>query len=264
MDSVIRLLIVSEDEGGDSPIQHLLKNDSLIVCSFLKGIDQDNLFTDNLTNFFQNNETDVIILCDSFQQFSILELIKVFKQKEISIPIIVISTRNETTLAVEVLKAGAENFLVQGCLDYLKLIDAVYSALQTREEQKQLAKLRLENQKLLQAVEQSPVSIIITKAQTNKIEYANPMFTQLTGYEFDEVKGKSPNILKSGYKKAKEYEVLWDTILSGKTWHGEFSNRKKDGNLYYVSSVICPITINGCEKNTFCWNSSRYYETKGS
>lgn len=251
MDSVIRVLIFSQDEGSNSFIQDLLKNDSEIVCTVMKNIDQDDHFINKLINFFQDSETDVIILCDCFQQISILELIKIFKQRDIPIPIIVVSKRDETTFAVEVVKAGAENFLVRKYLDSSKFIDAVYSALQTREKQRQLEKIRLENQKLLQAIEQSPVSIIITKAETNKIEYSNPMFTQLTGYGFDEIKGKSPSILKTGFKKTEDYEEMWKTVLSGKTWQGEFINRKKDGNLFFASSVISPITINDLETTHF-------------
>ena len=34
---------------------------------------------------------------------------------------------------------------------------------------------------------------------------------------------------------------MWDTILSGKNWYGEFYNKKKDGTLYWESAVIAPI-----------------------
>ncbi len=74
---------------------------------------------------------------------------------------------------------------------------------------------------LSQSVEQSPVSVVITDVAGN-IEYVNPKFSQVTGYTFDEVRGKNPRILKSGSKSAEEYKVLWETITSGKEWQGEF------------------------------------------
>ena len=247
MDAAIRVLMVGMDEGMLSLIQNLIKEDATISCSFISNIELDDLYTDNLTNAFQNSKTDIMILCDCIQQFSILELIKIFKQKEIFNPIIVISNRNETSLAVEVMKAGGENFLVQEHLTSQKLIDAIYSALQSRDEKQHHEKIRLENHKLLRAIEQSPVSIVITDAKTNKIEYANPMFSTLTGYTFDEIKGKSPSLLKSGTKTKEDYSDLWDTILTGRTWRGEFINRKKNGGFYFVSAVVSPIKLNNNE-----------------
>lgn len=251
MDSAIRVLVVSKDTKKLTFIDKLLKGDETILCYFLADIDQEDLYTDQLINIFKDSKTDVMILCDSIQQFSILELIKIFNQKGIYIPIIVMSSRNDTSVAVEVIKAGGENFFVQDNVTSAQLIDSIYSALQSREEKRHLEKIRVENQKLLEAIEQSPVSIIVTKAETNKIEYANPMFSTLTGYSTDEIIGKSPSILKSGAATKEDYKGLWDTILAGKTWRGESSNRKKDGSLYYVSAVITPIKVNNNEITHF-------------
>lgn len=89
------------------------------------------------------------------------------------------------------------------------------------------------------AVEQSPVSIIITDLDGN-IEYVNPKFTDVTGYGFDEVRGRNPRIFKSGEMPAEGYRSLWETIQSGE-WRGEFHNRKKNGELYWESASISPI-----------------------
>lgn len=94
--------------------------------------------------------------------------------------------------------------------------------------------------KLSAAIEQSPATIIITGKQGN-IEYVNPKFTEVTGYTSEEIIGKNPRFLKSGNKSATEYRELWETILSGKVWRGELSNKKKTGELYYESVVISPI-----------------------
>jgi len=94
--------------------------------------------------------------------------------------------------------------------------------------------------KLSQAVEQSPVSIVITDTKGN-IEYVNPKFTEITGYSFEESLGKNPRILKSEAKKDQDYVQLWQTILSGNIWSGEFYNRKKNGDYYWENATISPI-----------------------
>ncbi len=92
-------------------------------------------------------------------------------------------------------------------------------------------------------IEQSPISIIITDINGN-ILYVNPKFVELTGYSEEEVLGKNPRLLKSGEMSLEEYKVLWDTILSGKVWKGEFLNKKKNGEFYNEFAVILPIINN--------------------
>jgi PAS domain S-box-containing protein len=94
--------------------------------------------------------------------------------------------------------------------------------------------------KLNKAIEQSPVSVIITNRDGN-IEYVNPKFCELTGYTFDEVFNQNPSILKSGEQSTEYYRNLWSTITSGKNWSGEFKNRKKDGSYYWESASISPL-----------------------
>ncbi len=102
---------------------------------------------------------------------------------------------------------------------------------------------RMEGQlrQLSRAVEQSPVSVTITDPDGN-ILYVNPRFTALTGYALDEVIGKNPRILKSGETSPEEYARLWKTITSGKEWRGRFHNRKKNGDLFWETALITPIT----------------------
>jgi hypothetical protein len=94
--------------------------------------------------------------------------------------------------------------------------------------------------KLSRAVEQSPASIIITDLN-GIIEYANPKALEISGYSLDELIGNTPRVLSSGKTPNSEYKILWDTITSGKEWHGEFYNKKKNGEFYWELASISPI-----------------------
>ncbi|HSP86957.1 MAG TPA: PAS domain S-box protein [Ignavibacteriaceae bacterium] len=89
-------------------------------------------------------------------------------------------------------------------------------------------------------IEQNPLSIVVTDIHGN-IEHVNPKFMELTGYTLDEVLGKNPRILKSGEKSLEAYKILWETILAGEVWTGEFLNKKKDGSLYNEFAIISPL-----------------------
>ncbi len=95
-----------------------------------------------------------------------------------------------------------------------------------------------EIRKLLFAVEQSPSMIVITDIDGN-IEYVNPKVTQVTGYNSEElIKEKAGNL---GEQAPEEYKQMWDTIISGGEWRGEFRNKKKDGEFYWEAASISPV-----------------------
>lgn len=94
--------------------------------------------------------------------------------------------------------------------------------------------------KLNIAVIQSPASVLITDA-SGKIEFVNPKFSELTGYEINEVIGSNPRILNSGTHSKEMYHNLWSTISSGGEWRGEIKNKKKNGEFYWEDVSISPI-----------------------
>ena len=93
---------------------------------------------------------------------------------------------------------------------------------------------------LSQAVEQSPVSVILTDINGN-IEYVNSAFERSTGYSAEEVNGKNPGLLKSGNTPKSHYQELWKTINSGQLWQGELQNRRKNGEVFLEHASIAPI-----------------------
>ena len=93
---------------------------------------------------------------------------------------------------------------------------------------------------LYRSIVYSPVTILITDKDGN-IEYANPKCEEITGYKFEEIKGKKTSIFRSGHHSKEFYKELWDTILSGNVWEGKFLNIKKDKSFYLESAKISPV-----------------------
>jgi diguanylate cyclase (GGDEF)-like protein/PAS domain S-box-containing protein len=90
------------------------------------------------------------------------------------------------------------------------------------------------------AVEQSPTSVVITNLDAT-IEYVNPCFTEVTGYSLAEALGKNPRVLQSGLTDESVYQDMWSTLYDGRTWVGEFVNKRKDGEIYYEEAHISPV-----------------------
>ena len=111
--------------------------------------------------------------------------------------------------------------------------------------EEKIARRTVELQKLSRAIEQSPVSVVITDVDGN-IEYMNPHFCRVTGYDSAEALGGNPRLLKSGLTPPDVYTDLWNTISSGNSWQGEFCNQRKDGTLFVEKAIISPLrNLNG-------------------
>lgn len=96
-------------------------------------------------------------------------------------------------------------------------------------------------QLLYRALEATTNAIVITNKEAF-VEWANPAFEQLTGYNIAEALGKKPSeLVFSGKQPESFYKQMWDTILAKGTWHGEVINRRKNGELYHEELSITPV-----------------------
>ena len=82
--------------------------------------------------------------------------------------------------------------------------------------------------------------VLITDAQ-QCIVNINGAFSDITGYTLEDVKGKTPNMLSSGWHDSLFYKVLWDEMHKKGKWEGEITDRKKDGTLYTAELNIMAI-----------------------
>jgi PAS domain S-box-containing protein len=98
-----------------------------------------------------------------------------------------------------------------------------------RESQQQL--------KLLTAIDQSAEAVVVTDPG-GAITYVNPAFERITGYQVDEVLGRNPRFLKSGYQDDTFYADFWHALSTGGLWRGRMVNRRKDGTLYTQDSTF--------------------------
>ncbi len=109
--------------------------------------------------------------------------------------------------------------------------------------EKEIAERKKKQEELLtlaRVVEQSPATVVVTNTKA-EIEFVNPKFTSVTGYSLEEVLGKNPRILKSGKTPPEAYTQMWEALTSGHEWHGEFCNKKKNGEFYYEAVSVSPI-----------------------
>ena len=73
------------------------------------------------------------------------------------------------------------------------------------------------------------------------ITYANDKFCEMSGYTKEELLGKQHSIIRHPDMPSVAFEELWKNIKSSKYWFGKVKNRKKNGDFYYVDTMVVPI-----------------------
>jgi len=227
-----QVLVVEDDEGLNKLIQKSLRRAGFDCFGVLSGADA--------IERMKKNPNQVLLIDQQLPDMDGTDLVRNLIEHINDIIFVAMTGHGDEKIAVEMMKLGARDYLIKGfdLTDILPMVfKRVFSELATEQK---LVLAEMELKKLGAVVQQSPVSIIITNLE-GCIEYVNPKFCNLTGYSKQEVMGKNPNILQSGMAPSELYENLWETILTGKEWRGEFQNKKKNGEYYWEDALISPI-----------------------
>ena len=102
-----------------------------------------------------------------------------------------------------------------------------------RQEEEQL---RLQGTAL-----ESAANAVMIVDRTGRITWVNPAFTTLTGYSSNEVIDQNIRTLRSDRRDQSFYQNQWQIVMSGRVWHAEVTNRRKDGSVYTEEETITPV-----------------------
>jgi diguanylate cyclase (GGDEF)-like protein/PAS domain S-box-containing protein len=183
----------------------------------------------------KSSRPDVVLLDLSLPDSTGLATVQAMRAALPGVPIVVLTGYNDNTLAAAALEAGAQDYLVKGQFEHNALGRAVRHALVREILESRLRLFEV-------ALDSVANGIVITDIHAH-IQWVNPAFTQLTGFELEEALGRRPSdLVKSGKHNPAFYRDMWETIMSGQTWHGEIINRRKDGSLYDEALIIAPVT----------------------
>lgn len=220
----------------NEPATHILKanrekiigtNKSIYFLYFDKNIFKDEIISEDETILITPDGTPIPVLCS-------VTMINLDNTDYEIISFLDISERK-----------SMEDLILQSRFHLENLVEERTKKLKDSNEEltrqiKERIKKEKENLVLYLAIQQSPAYVILTDLNGN-IEFVNNSFLKQTGYRLEEIVKQNPRILKSGDLNYSHYKQLWENIKSGKPWAGEFRNRKKNGELFWVSSQISPI-----------------------
>jgi len=157
------------------------------------------------------------------------------------LPILFLSSESQLHDQLKTKKFERGDFLLKPVADNDLITTLTVRAKRARLERRRNHELEaalIENKFQLSAVDQH--DIISTTDITGKITAVNDKFCAVSGYSRKELLGQNHRLLKSDHHPQEFYDDLWQTISTGKVWHGRICNRKKNGREYWVESTIVP------------------------
>ncbi|MCK9209904.1 MAG: PAS domain S-box protein [Ignavibacteriaceae bacterium] len=232
MDRELRILILEDNSADAELMQRELRNAEITFTSML--VHSREGFIKGLEEF----SPDLILADYKLPSFDGISALDISQEKCPDVPFIFVTGTMGEEWAVETLKRGAWDYVIKDRI--YRLASVVKRALQDAKERTERKRAEETSKKLWRAIEQSPVTVLITNPKGN-IEYVNPKFTELTGYTTEEAIGQNPRMFQSGKTPIEVYKQMWETIASGKEWRGEFVNKKKNGETFYETATISAV-----------------------
>lgn len=233
MDRVLKILLV-EDSPDDAMLLEVGLSRGGLHCSIYR---VDSL--EDLRQALDDGDWDVVISDFHLPGFDAGHVLTALQTSGKDLPFIIVSGVIEADHAVTLLKRGAHDFINKGAL--ARLVPAIEREMREAVERASRRRAEERVQILSMAVEQSPVSVVITDCD-GIIEYVNPKFQEVTGYSMAESLGQSLEFTRLEQAGVDSFQRMWATVRAGHEYRGEICNVRKDGQLFWEHTTVSPIT----------------------
>lgn len=223
-------------------------NDAMLIHEMLHegGIEAEIVVVDNKEDFQKNllnKDFDLVLSDFEIPGYGGIEALREAAQKRKGLPFIFCSGTIGEELAVECLQVGAMDYVLKHKLQLL--VPAINRAFRLVKEMKQREETELQLKKVMLAVENTHDAIFITEPD-GKIVYVNPHFTEMYGWDPEEVLNKAtPNILKSDKHSAELYQFIMDSLAKKNPIKLELINKTRGGSLVEALALFSPIVDSG-------------------
>ncbi len=227
MESKLKILLL-EDSLADAELIRRFLEKTIIHCEFRHVIDREN-FIEALDDF----RPGLILSDNSMPMFSAGEALTITRLSNRYIPFIMVTGTASEEFAASIIKQGADDYIIKDRMS--RLPAAIDAALKQRRAEKEISDYKY-------ALDQA--SLVSLSDKNGLIQYVNNNFCRVSGYRREALLGQDHRLLNAGHHAAAYFRGMWNTILAGKIWKGEFCNRTKDGDTCWIDATIVPFLNN--------------------
>lgn len=222
----------------DSELDTELTTAELIRGGFTPEVQQVET-RDEMHNALSTHQWDLIICDYRMPRFSAEAALDTLKASGKDLPFIITSGAVTAEDVVSLLKQGAHDFMDKSAL--ARLVPAIERELRDADMRQQRRSAEARVRILSQAVEQSPVSVVITNPD-GEIQYVNPCFESASGYTASEAMGRTLDFTLLKEDRTRIMEQMCSTVSNGQQWRGEVCSVRADGELFWENVKVSPLT----------------------
>jgi PAS domain S-box-containing protein len=172
---------------------------------------------------------DIVLSDNCLPQFTAVDALSILRSRSQHTPFILLTGSVSEKVAIEIIEKGATDFILKDRMARLPM--AIEAACKNNNSVSQVVDYQY-------ALNES--AIVAITNQHGVITYVNENCCAVSGYQASEIIGNNQYIMHAGYQHSGNYGKLWSTIQSGTTWHGDFLNFTKEGEPYWVDTIIIP------------------------
>lgn len=181
---------------------------------------------------------DVVLSDYHLPEFSAEQALATLKKSGKDLPFIIISGVVQAEDVVALLKQGAHDFLNKDSL--ARLVPAIEREIREAGERVQRRRAEERVRILSLAIEQSPVSVVITDCD-GRIEYVNPKFEEVTGFSAAESMGRMLEFTHCETTGLESCAKMWEAVRAGNEFRGEFRSLRQDGQPFWEYARVSPL-----------------------
>lgn len=195
---------------------------------------------------------DIVITDINMPKMNGLQMSEEIKKINDDQIIIIISAYSEIQNFLTSIKIGVDGYIIKP-IDYKDINNILYKSVSKLKIKKDNKTLKNEQKNLLAELSRDVnqlkqfsdvidnISIVSKTDLEGKITYVNRLFIDASGYSKDELIGRKHNIIRHEDMSKSLYHELWKNIQNGQVWEGTIKNKSKDGNAYFIHTIIIPL-----------------------
>ncbi len=234
----LTILAIDDDPADQELLRRYLSEviSYKIDVSCLSGMEAD--FDERV-----RHPADVIFLDYLLGRDNGLDKLRLLRTLGIKTPVVMLTGQGDEQLVVELMRAGATDYLAKARMSLDTLERVVRNALKVAELEKQ-AELANEKLRLSAKVFENVLEGVMVTDANALILSVNPAFSSITGYAQEEIVGGNPNVMRSKFHGADFFREMWRQLAETGQWRGEIWNKRKSGDVFLAWQTISAVRNN--------------------
>lgn len=231
----LRLLAIDDDPGDLVILGRYLENlesyDVLLAARHDAG---------DLLAEARRGDYDAIFLDYRLGAATGLDMLRNLREAGVRTPVVMLTGHGDEQLAVELMKAGATDYLGKSRLAPDRLCQVLRNALRIGALERRAAEAE-QKLRLAATVFDNILEGVMVTDSAGTLVSVNPAFSGITGYAPGEILGRTPGVLRSGRHDQAFYQHMWAALLGPGKWSGEIWNRRKNGEVFPAWQTIAAV-----------------------